>query len=1131
VSSRLAGIVARCLACQRENPEGARFCLECGAPFSTEPASEVRKVVSIVFVDLVGFTSMTERLDVEDVRALLVPYHTLVRRQLERYGGLVEKFIGDAVVAIFGAPVAHEDDAERAVRAALAIRDAVLADDPRDGPNLHVRIGITTGEALVDLRARTSAGEPTVAGDVVNTASRLQAAAPTNGILVNQATQRLTVDQIVYRDAGDQPVRGKAAPVTVWEAVRARSRRGEDVSRQHSTPLVDRQSDRAALIAALERARDHRRLELVTIAGAAGIGKSRLVRELFDYVEDLPEFLYWRQGRTLAYDASTFAALADMVKAHIGALDTDTPDEAEAKLQRAVEKAVRDEAERAWICQQLRPLVGLEAAGEVRGDRRAEAFGAWRRFLEAIAEERPLVLVFEDLHWADDDLLAFIEHLLAWVVDVPMLIVCTMRFELLDRRPAWVTGREHTALLVLRPLTGAEIDELLRALLGGGLPPAGTGAALVEYAEGNPLFAHEYVRMLIDQGRLVHTPDGWRLEDGADLATPQSLVAIIAARLDTLPPEEKTIVQDAAVVGRRVWAGAVAAVAGRGEWAVAEVLHGLEQRELLRRVGDTRVRGQVEYVFQHALIRDVAYGQIVRSERAEKHRRAARWIESLRGGRHDHAETLVHHYVTALDCAVAAGQEVDDLRALACGALLEAAERAFAVHSYPAAAGLAARGLELCLAGALERPRLMLTHGLALAMANRPAVEALEHAYQSLLEAGDRQRAAEAQSTIGWLHATAGHLQRASTADDRALELCRDLAPSRAKALVLVNAASHLVFKPEHRAHGLNLLAECLDVTRELRLAELEAEALEFRGLARLDAGEAGGLADLEQAADTAARAGSSSTLSCYGNLTDVRRRLGQLAAASELQERGLRMATRFGMPTPARRFTVERIVSWYYAGRWQEALALADEYLGGIEAGSPHFGEVDARITRARIRSACGDRDGAARDAGAALAYGRQNGEGFDLLPALAAHAGVVWGHSQAEAEASARELVDRLRSAQIMWAAWTLPDVLPAVAELGLADELARLLGGASPRTEWYEGAEAFLADDHAGSAAVYARIGSRPDEADAHLRGARRTRDGAALHELERNLAAAAAFYRSVGAHARLREVEAVTSPTRS
>jgi class 3 adenylate cyclase len=1087
----------------------------------------VRKVVSIVFVDLVGFTSMTERLDVEDVRALLVPYHTLVRRHLERCGGLVEKFIGDAVVAIFGAPIAHEDDAERAVRAALAIRDDVVAAEPRDGSKLRVRIGITTGEALVNPHARTSAGEPTVAGDVVNTASRLQAAAPKDGILVDQATNRLTVDKIMYREVGDQSVRGKAAPVATWEVVQARSRRGEDVSRQHSTPLVDRQSDRAALIAALERAREHRRLELVTIAGVAGIGKSRLVRELFDYVEDLPEIIYWRQGRTLAYDASTFAALADMVQAHIGTLDTDRADEAEAKLQRAVDTAVRDEAERTWIGQQLRPLVGLEGAGEVRGDRRAEAFGAWRRFLEAIAEERPLVLVFEDLHWAGDDLLAFIDHLLAWVVDVPMLIVCTIRFELLDRRPAWVTGGDHTALLVLRQLTGSEIHELLRALLGGGLPPTGTGATLVEYAEGNPLFAHEYVRMLIDRGRLINAPDGWRLDKSADIVTPQSLAAIIAARLDTLLPEEKSIVQDASVVGRRVWAGAVAAVAGRGEWAVAEVLRGLEQRELLRRVGDSRVLGQVEYVFQHALIRDVAYGQIVRSERAEKHRRAARWIESLSGGRHDHADTLVHHYVTALDCAVAAGQEVDELRGLARAALLEAAERAVSVHSYPSAAGLAARGLELCPAGATERPRLMLTQGLALAMADRPAVEALELAYRSLLEAGDSQRAAEAQSTIGWLHATAGHLDLAIAADDRALELCRDVAPSRAKALVLVNAASHLVFKPEHRAEGLRLLAECLDVTHELGLAELEAEALEFRGLARLDAGEAEGLADLERAADTAARAGSSSMLSCYGNLTDVRRRLGDLAAAGELQERGLRLATRFGMPSLARRFTVERIVGWYYAGRWQEALALADEYLGGIEAGSPHYGEVDARITRARIRSAGGDCDGAARDTRAALAYARGNGEEFDLLPALAAHAGVVRGHGRVEAEACARELVGRLRSAQIMWAAWTLPDVLPAVTEFGLADEVRRLLRAASPETTWYEGAEAFLGGDHAGSAAVYARIGSRPDEADALLRHARQARGSGGFDEVDRSLTAAADFYRSVGAHGRLREVEAVTS----
>ncbi|HKV68582.1 MAG TPA: AAA family ATPase, partial [Gaiellales bacterium] len=724
-------------------------------------------------------------------------------------------------------------------------------------------------------------------------------------------------------------------------------------------------------MAALERAREHRRLEVVTIAGTAGIGKSRLVRELFDHVEELPDILLWRQGRSRAYAASTFAALTDMVNAHIGALDTDRAETTGAKLEAAVAAAVADPSDRDWICQHLRPLVGLGSATEVRGDRRAEAFGAWRRFFEAIADRRPLVLVFEDLHWADDDLLAFIEHLLAWVVGVPMLIVCTMRFELLDRRPTLVTDREHTTLLLLRPLTASEIDELLRALLGGEAPPDAARSALASYAEGNPLFAHEYVRMLIDQGRLVQTADGWRFDQSGSVTTPQSLIAIIAARLDTLSPEEHAIVQDAAVVGRRIWAGAVAAVADRGEWAVAEVLRRLEDRELLRRVTDSRVQGEIEYVFQHVLIRDVAYGQIVRTERAEKHRRAAGWLESL-SGRHDHAEILVHHYVTALECAVAAGQEADVLRAAACSSLLDAAEHALAVPSYPAAARFASSALQLNLDGARERPRLLLAQGLALAMEGQPAVETLERAYEELLAAGDRARAAEAQSTVGWLHASGGDLDRASLADARALELLETLPPSRVKALVLSNAGSHLVFKPEHRARGLRLLRECLEVARARGLAEFEAESLEFIGLARIDAGDADGLADLERAVETAARTGSPSGVSCFGNLGDIRRRLGDLAAARELQERGLTMAVRLGMPAATRRFTVERIVSAYYAGDWEEALTLADDYLGAIEAGSPHFGEVDARIARARIRRARGDHAGAASDARAALEYAR---------------------------------------------------------------------------------------------------------------------------------------------------------------
>jgi class 3 adenylate cyclase len=416
-----------CAACGQENPLGFRFCGACGAALTeqAESVQEERKVVTVLFADLVGFTSRAEQLDPEDVQALLSPYHARLRSELERFGGTVEKFIGDAVVALFGAPTAHEDDAERAVRAGLGIRDALAelnAADPR--LQLQVRVGIATGEALVRLGARPSEGEGMAAGDVVNTAARLQAAAPVNGVLVGEGTYRATERAIEYRETEPVQAKGKTEPVPVWEAVEARARLGVDVVQRDRAPLVGRREELDLLVDALSRVRRERAPQLVTLVGVPGIGKSRLVWELFGAVEAEPELVYWRQGRCLPYgDGVAFWALGEMVKAHAGVFETDTGDEAEAKLRNAVRDLVTDLGEAQWVESHLRPLVGLGGEAELGGDRRAEVFTAWRRFFETLAERRPLVLVFEDLHWADDGLLDFIDHLVDWAGDVPILVV------------------------------------------------------------------------------------------------------------------------------------------------------------------------------------------------------------------------------------------------------------------------------------------------------------------------------------------------------------------------------------------------------------------------------------------------------------------------------------------------------------------------------------------------------------------------------------------------------------------------------------------------------------------------------------------------------------------------------------
>src|SRR3954454_8478152 len=441
-----------CPSCGQENPESARFCNSCATPLAVAPASvrEERKVVTVLFADLVGFTARAEQLDPEEVRALLAPYHAHLRAELERYGGTVEKFIGDAVMALFGAPAAHEDDPVRAVRAALDIRDWA-----REQEELQVRIAVNTGEALVALGARASEGEGMAAGDVVNTAARLQSAAPVNGVLVGETTYRATSHAIEYREADAVEAKGKSEPIRVWVVGEARSRVGVDLVEARS-PLMGREHELDSLRHALERSRSQRQLQLVTLVGVPGIGKSRLVRELFQVVAAEPDFTTWRQGRSLPYgEGISFWALAEIVKAQAGILESDSEAEVSAKLAAVVTEVAADASEADWMGSRLRGLVGLQAEDE-SSVQQSERFSAWRAFIEALAHERPVVLVFEDLHWADDGLLDFVDQLVDWARSAPILVLCTARPELLERRPGWGGGKANASTISSPPLEDDE---------------------------------------------------------------------------------------------------------------------------------------------------------------------------------------------------------------------------------------------------------------------------------------------------------------------------------------------------------------------------------------------------------------------------------------------------------------------------------------------------------------------------------------------------------------------------------------------------------------------------------------------------------------------------------------------------
>ncbi len=587
--------MSACPSCGHGNQAGAKFCSECGVGLvAAEPlAREERKVVSVLFADLVGFTSWAEQMDPEDVRALLSPYYARLRTELERFGGTVEKFIGDAVMAVFGAPVAHEDDPERAVRAALAIRDWA-----REEERIQVRIAVNTGEALVVMGARPAEGEGMAAGDVVNTAARLQAAAPVNGILVGERTFRATRQAIEYRRAMPVEAKGKREPVAVWEVLGARARFGVDVPHQARTVLVGRERELGVLRDALGRVHTERAPQLVTLAGVPGIGKSRLLYELSQVIDAEPELISWRQGRSLAYgDGVSFWALAEMIKAQAGILESDTSGEAGAKLAEMTAEVMPGSPDADWVQRHLGALAGLGSGVSAGGDRRGEVVAAWRLFFEALAERRPLVLVFEDLHWADDGLLDFVDYLVDWAGEVPLLVVGTARPELLARRPGWGGGKPNAVTLSLAPLSDADTARLIGLLRGRAVLDAGQQEVLLVHAGGNPLYAEQYVQMLAERGA------------GRELPLPESIQGIVGARLDLLAPPEKRLLQDAAVVGKVFWPGAVTALGGpHGYGELDEYLHGLERKQFIRRERRSSVAGETQYAFVHVLLRDVAYG-------------------------------------------------------------------------------------------------------------------------------------------------------------------------------------------------------------------------------------------------------------------------------------------------------------------------------------------------------------------------------------------------------------------------------------------------------------------------------------------------------------------------------------------
>ena len=1116
-----------CQRCGSENPDGFRFCGACGTPLAVDAnAGDERKVISAVFCDLVGFTARAEVMDPEDVHRMLRSYYASVRSEFESFGGTVAKYIGDAVFVVYGAPRAHEDDPERAVRAALGALDAVAQLNAKEpGLDLHIHVGVTTGEALITPGPRPDETGGVAWGDILNTASRLEAAAAPDTILVDDPTYEATRHVIHYEPTEPVVAKGKAEPVAAWRATAPIARRGVSPTDAGDQPLVNRGAELSLLMGMLDGVRTSRSPQLVTVIGEPGMGKSRVVFELFRRVDALIDLINFRVGRSQPYpEGASFWALGEIVKAQAGMLETDGAAAAADKLHASVCRLVPSLVDSTRIEGHLQSLVGLGEPSQARGDQRGAAFAAWRHFLEAIARQRPLVLVFEDLQWADDGLLDFIEHVVAWTHDVPLMVVATARTEFVERRPQWGDGPRATKL-ALSPLSEQDSRDLITTLAGAGTLGAELTDTIVDSASGNPLYSVEFVRMLTDRGLLVAARR--RRAAQPALPPPPSVRGIIASRLDSLEGGDKAVLQAGAVIGRAMWPGALAAVMGRPRrWVVAR-LRALEERAFLGRVGQSSVGHEDEYRFQHVLIRDVAYSEIPRRRKSDIHRRTAEWLESISPDRAgDRADMLAHHYLCAYELADSADRHA--LAERTGRALREAGDRALTLHAFPAAARYFRAALELAPGDDRDRPTLLFSLGKSEYYAETAGAEALEEALAGLRAAGDRGTAAQAETFLAYLAHHHGSSAEYHEHLDRAVELVADLGASEAKAEVLVDVANERAMAREHD-RAIAAATEAREIAQALGLRELEASALAMSGVSRGLSGDPGGRDELRRAIAIAEEIESPLGAHCCGMLADLECQTGDLEAGFVLHARARRHAERFGHSGFVGWLAAERVGECYWTGDWDDGVAGADAFIAEAESGTPNFMEGYCRAMRGRIRLARGDSPGALDDAARAVAFALSADDPQTLYPALAfaARAEGVTG-SREKADELATEVLDQWRRAMNAnpVSSWAV-DLFCALEALGREEEFAATASSVTATTRWLEALLCMASRDFADAAARFGQIGSRPDEAFAHLRAAGALFRAGRVDEAQVPLGRATAFYRRVGARSHLLEAESIAA----
>jgi len=1083
-------LVQRCPSCGAINPAGAHFCLQCGAPLQQTRAAE-RRVVTVLFADLVGSTLLATGMDPERMRALTARFFSAMGEEIARYGGTVEKFIGDAVMAVFGMPAAHEDDPERALRAALAMQRRLTGLNTELETDLHLRIGITTGEVVADLLA-AAAGQFMVTGEVVNFAARLQAQAPPDGIVMDERTCEATRHAIVTEPL-PAPAGGEFSTRPRFRVTGVTDR--PPAKRLHAG-LVGRDEETQFLHALYHRVVEGRRPHLVTVLGPAGVGKTRLIDEFLDALRHggaPPQVL---RGRCPAYgEGLTYWPLAEMLKQECEIKDSDPAGVAGQKLREGILRVCLPQlgvevAE--MIADDLATVVGVEiprdydtlwhtrlarlktlvenrpvavrdpSVGSETRHSGEVVLHSLRAFLYAKAASGPLVLVFEDLHWAEQSLLDLLERLAARGGDGPILIACLARPELLERYPTWgVRVRDYTALTLL-PLPPAHSTRLVGELLAGSALPADVRDAVLARAEGNPFFITEILRMLIDEGSLVQDGKRWKwASPSLDIRIPDTIQGLLLSRLDLLSPLEKRVIQDASVVGRIFWPGAITVMDALSPEETATALGRLAERDLVEERPVPSLAAEREFAFTHALIREVAYSTLPKAARSEHHRRLAAWLAQAAPEHGEELlEVLAHHLEQAWRYRFETGERADALAREAVEALRRAARRATALGTLPEARHLYERALTvvrsagltgdatlyaelltdhsdvvkwmsapatvfdstatvLQLAREINREDLLARAWLNRAFAeyDKNSLEAAESALQKALELfrrlADRQGEAEAYELLGIItHSLRGRLSKAQTAYRKALDLYRAMGDGKGVARTTAFLGRSLLDAGE-LAQAKPLLTEALGLARTHHERSSEARSLVGLAITEHLAGDpaacvsnfTGAIAIWRELDDAIGEAYTHRHLGMHllrrGKADDAEREIQ--TARRLLREHGAAKESPFLLRSLAEVYLAKRDLV--------RAAEYAELCVSGLESDEDEVPQATHRVTLGRVRAA----QGRTEEAEALFAQGleildRQDQEyRFDLAVSLLKYGEALqeMGHPR-----RAREVMQRARS-----------------------------------------------------------------------------------------------------------------------